>query len=32
MPDKNNDSMAWIVAAVWIVFIAILTIGIVKNG
>jgi len=30
--NKNNDSKAWLVFAVWVVFIAVLTIGIVKHG
>ena len=29
---RDNDSMAWLVAAVWIVFVAVLVISIMKNG
>lgn len=28
----DNDSAAWLVAAVWIVFVAVLVISIMKNG
>lgn len=31
MSGKHNDSAAWLVAAVWIVFIIVLIVGIVKN-